>query len=67
MDIFSSDNAYLAFSLLSFLMPKHDPEVVLVREPGEREYGPSRPAAELAKACAEVEKIALNRLKDLLP
>ena len=49
MDSSFQDNALLAFSLLSLVTPHQDSDKVLVREPGERNYGPERRAADLAK------------------
>ena len=64
MDIPSLDNAYLALSLSSLLMPYQDPKDVLVREPGQRRYGEARRASDLAKESWEYAMLSAQAYKN---
>jgi hypothetical protein len=64
VDISSLDNAYMALSLLSLVTPYQNPKDVLVREPGQRRYGPARRAPDLAMESWEYAMLSAQVYKN---
>lgn len=64
MDMSFQENGDLALSLLSLVTPHQKPEDVLVREPGERGYGPPRKASELAALSWEYALLSARAYED---